>query len=72
MVSVSHKRWQIAQSAEKQTFNRRTNKKPLFENEFFSSNFLMVSDFFLDKDVLEVVAASLAAIHSIDKSRFKL
>ena len=72
MFSVSHKRWRIAQNAEKQTFNYRTDKKPHANSEFFSQNFLIGSEFFCDKDILEVGCSPLATIHSIKEAHFKV
>jgi len=72
MFSVSHKRWRIAQNAEKQAFNYRTDKKPHVNSEFSPQNFLIGSEFFCDKDILEVGCSPLATIHSIKEAHFKV
>ena len=72
MVSASHKRWRIAQNVEKQAFNHITDKKPHANSEFFSQNFLIGSEFFCDKDILEVGCSPLAIIQGIKEAHFKV
>lgn len=72
MCSVSQERWSNAQNAEKHAFDRRTIKQLRFDIGFFSKNFLIGSDYFLNKAVLEVGCTPLALIHGINKSRYKV
>lgn len=72
MCSVSQERWSNAQNAEKHAFNRRTIKQLRFDVGFFSKNFLVGSDYFHNKAVLEVGCTPLASIHGISNARYKV
>lgn len=72
MVSVSQKRWQIAQNAEKQAFNYCQDQKPPVNSGFFFQNFSIDSEFFCNRGILEVGCSPVATIHSIKKAQFKV
>ncbi len=64
-------RWVVAQNAEKRGFRCKNNKLQ-FKANFFLQNFMLTSEFFKNKSVLEIGCSSEASIHSIEGALFKV
>ena len=72
IAAISDTRWKAAQNAERKAFDSWKDKAPTTWSRFFSRNFLLTSEFFCGKSILEVGCSPVAALHSIGEARFKV
>lgn len=76
MASVSDTRWKAAQNAERAhahaSFHDWKLEEPTTHSHFFSQKFLLGSEFFNDKNILEVGCGPAAAIHSLRQARLRV
>jgi len=72
MISASDARWKAAQNAERKAFHSWKLEEPTSHSQFFSQNFLLDSESFNGKSILEVGCSPAVAIHSLGQAHLRV
>ena len=72
MTSASDTRWKAAQNAERKAFRNWKLEEPTSHGQFFSQNFLLDSESFNGKSILEVGCSPAATIHRLRQAHLRV